>query len=75
MQLITVNKRIGKMAERSNALVLKTSLLKGNGGSNPSLSAKITGSSSGRTFGFGPENGGSNPSPVTIKFWGISSAG
>jgi hypothetical protein len=35
----------------------------------------IIGSSRGRTFGFGPENGGSNPSPITIKSWGISSAG
>ncbi len=30
----------GKMAERSNAAVLKTVDLHGSGGSNPSLSAK-----------------------------------
>ena len=35
----------------------------------------IIGSSRGRTPGFGPGNGGSNPSPITVKFWGISSAG
>ena len=29
----------------------------------------ITGSSRGRTPGFGPGNGGSNPSPVTIYFY------
>ena len=32
----------GKMAERSNAAVLKTVDLRGSGGSNPSLSAKET---------------------------------
>ena len=32
----------GKMAEWSIASVLKTEVLKGTGGSNPSLSAKIT---------------------------------
>ena len=31
-------------------------------------STNHTGSSRGRTFGFGPENGGSNPSPVTNKY-------
>ena len=30
---------IGEVAEWSNALVLKTSVLQGTGGSNPSLSA------------------------------------
>ena len=33
---------IGEMAEWSNALVLKTSVPRGTGGSNPSLSAKNT---------------------------------
>ena len=37
---ITVWKTVGKMAERSNAAVLKTVDLRGSGGSNPSLSAK-----------------------------------
>jgi hypothetical protein len=32
----------GEMAERSNAAVLKTVVLQGTGGSNPSLSAKKT---------------------------------
>jgi hypothetical protein len=32
-------KNIGEVAERSNAAVLKTVLVKANGGSNPSLSA------------------------------------
>ena len=32
----------GEMAEWSNALVLKTSVPRGTGGSNPSLSAKTT---------------------------------
>jgi hypothetical protein len=31
--------KVGKVAEWSNALVLKTSVLKGTGGSNPSFSA------------------------------------
>ena len=31
--------KIGEVAEWSNALVLKTSVLQGTGGSNPSLSA------------------------------------
>ena len=31
--------RLGEVAEWSNALVLKTSVLKGTGGSNPSFSA------------------------------------
>lgn len=34
----------GEMAEWSNASVLKTEVLKGTGGSNPSLSAKKGGS-------------------------------
>ena len=33
---------IGEMAEWSNAPVLKTGVLRGTGGSNPSLSAKIS---------------------------------
>ena len=34
---------LGKMAERSNAAVLKTVDLHGSGGSNPSLSAEMKG--------------------------------
>ncbi len=37
--LLDSNIAIGKMAERSNAAVLKTVDLHGSGGSNPSLSA------------------------------------
>ena len=33
---------IGEMAEWSNAPVLKTGVLRGTGGSNPSLSAKVS---------------------------------
>ncbi len=36
-------KNIGEMAEWSNAAVLKTVDLNGSGGSNPSLSAELTG--------------------------------
>ena len=34
--------KLGEMAEWSNAPVLKTGVLRGTGGSNPSLSAKIS---------------------------------
>ena len=37
----TLEKRFGEMAEWSIAAVLKTVVLRGTGGSNPSLSAKV----------------------------------
>ena len=37
----TLEKRFGEMAEWSIAAVLKTVVLRGTGGSNPSLSAKL----------------------------------
>ena len=64
-QLIIANNILGKVAEWSNALVLKTSVQQCTVSSNLTLSAKIIGSSRGRTPGFGPGNGGSNPSPIT----------
>ena len=41
-RLASNDESIGEMAEWSNAPVLKTGVLRGTGGSNPSLSAKIS---------------------------------